>query len=231
MTIVQSRSRIKLSYFIISVVIISLAICYIIRAVYATNLFKPDGYCGDILKHMIRIKSTNQANANTVVEFLFDLLLTKFILKRCILRKSSKKYARYLTEPTDQRNTNFICEICNCTFLHKSYIVEHMKIVHSENSISKQTDGKYAFRCLICKKTFAHKKSLRNHTNQMHNDDQKYFTCNCCNKKFLSEKKYLLHMNGKFCTKKIQCSICARTFKSFYDLEKHFNRCGKEHRL
>lgn len=152
--------------------------------------------------------------------------------KRCVPLQLSKKYSNHLadSDSMEQKHEQFKCDICNCVFLCKSYIVEHMLLVHSRKEVrpkNRQTDKTHGFKCSVCKKLFKRRKGLTFHIRRLHNDSRKSFTCESCNKKFFNERKYLAHRKGLHCGKKIQCTYCSEVFAHNSGLIRHSKRCGK----
>ena len=160
-------------------------------------------------------------------------------LKKHILRK-------HKNTTTDTRK-DFECNLCNKKFAEKGYLINHIRETH-------ENEHNY---CELCSKSFAtpsnlkhhmkslHQKSMiqcnlceiwlkgfstKQHMLRKHNNIEKDFECNFCNKRFI-EKGYLRNHVREMHESKYDlqhCKLCDKSFTAPRYLNQHMKRCSKK---
>ena len=89
------------------------------------------------------------------------------------------------------KGRRYLCEFqggCECTFLQKSLMHQHLKVVHFDD----------LFKCKFCTQTFVYKKSLDTHLNKLHDQKDKQdfkYRCSQCEKATDDLTEFQTHMN------------------------------------
>ena len=120
------------------------------------------------------------------------------------------------------KGRRYPCEFqggCECTFLQKSLMHQHLKAVHFDDP----------FKCEFCTQTFVYKKSLDAHLNKLQDQKDKQdfkYRCSQCEKVTDDLTEFQTHMNRHQNIKPYRCNICNE--KSFYSqsqLTEHLRKC------
>ncbi|XP_050400208.1 uncharacterized protein LOC126817358 isoform X1 [Patella vulgata] len=101
------------------------------------------------------------------------------------------------------------CDQCDKAYHNKESLKEHVQVAHS---------GITPFKCSECEESFASKRVRSIHYSKEHEQKEPRFSCDHCNKKFMSG---LLRLNHKCENHKYDCKICGEIFQSFRGLGSH----------
>lgn len=104
-----------------------------------------------------------------------------------------------------------VCDLCHETFPTFRILKTHKDVKHQGNSI---------YKCSICDKFFKQKIQLTNHLEYAHRSSPK---CRFCDKTIENLKKLREHeyRHVRLQSKKFQCDICSRVFKTHSGLRFH----------
>ncbi|KAI5637226.1 hypothetical protein NE865_10123 [Phthorimaea operculella] len=109
------------------------------------------------------------------------------------------------------------CSVCKKTFTCEMYLRRHMRYMHDQKNVHCSTCDKW-FRPKSYKE---HLKTSSNHAK----GDEKRFTCDQCNMKFLRKSKMLLHITSKHLKLNLfKCVSCPREYGSKSALTRHVQR-------
>nr|XP_054597806.1 zinc finger protein 271 [Nothobranchius furzeri]XP_054597807.1 zinc finger protein 271 [Nothobranchius furzeri] len=101
------------------------------------------------------------------------------------------------------------CEICDKTFMLRSYLYEHRRS-HAEQK---------RFSCELCGKRFSLKRVLKNHM-RIHTGE-KPFACELCGKSFSQKLSLITHTRIHTGEKPFACEHCGRSFSTKGGLTSH----------
>lgn len=133
-------------------------------------------------KHAFECKYCSQV-------FLFEAVCIQHMTKTCYLRKSF--------EDSDSEGKQFQCNICSHTFKQKCGIVEHMKMVHSNDIVAVKK-----YKC------------------SMSNNILRQYPC--CDENFIGDTWNQEHVKTEAC--QFKCRKCKIQFANLYTLLRH---CAK----
>ncbi|ESO99157.1 hypothetical protein LOTGIDRAFT_63027, partial [Lottia gigantea] len=109
---------------------------------------------------------------------------------------------------SDKGKKSFACSKCSKVFYYKKSLMNHLKA---------HKDAEY--RCEFCPSTFTLKRYLNEHKKIIVSQQQKTFTCDFCQKNFISVEEYSTHC--KNCTIRCTCPFCGTTFQAMKVLRRH----------
>eukprot|EP01083_Nonionella_stella_P182915 659504_1 len=92
-------------------------------------------------------------------------------------------------------------------------------------NVKKRSKRKY--KCKKCNGSFYSKDGLSNHIKQMHNEEQKQWTCRYCDMVFSRKKDLKKHKLVHNTQKPYSCYICKKRFKTLSSRNKHKKTCSK----
>lgn len=105
----------------------------------------------------------------------------------------------------------FVCDICNKSYLQKSYLMIHIRDVH---------ELKKHLACKICHKQFVKISHLIKHENLVHSL-KKFYECNACGKKFYAKSDLIVHLDSHSNEKPFECDICLKKYKHKHSMLLH----------
>lgn len=123
------------------------------------------------------------------------------------------------------------CPKCDRLFYYKSYFAFHFKDVHSQDRCEV---------CQYCGKVFKNSRRLNSHI-LIHNEGEKRFKCETCNKEFNYSGDLLRHKRIHENNKPFKCPVedCGKSFVQSYALKLHLDvhnrvkfgcdRCGAQY--
>lgn len=149
-------------------------------------------------------------------------------------------------EPSEDRIHQ--CEVCHKNFKGLSTLIQHQKLIHSENGI-KPKDKK--FKCRICDRKYYYERHLNFHVRK-HREDKRYecprancfenffysdavkwhlvrvhfekapYNCKVCKKKFIHEKPMQNHVRThKTGENSFICTICGKILSEGKNYMRH----------
>ncbi|KAH8858345.1 Zinc finger protein 182 [Schistosoma japonicum] len=117
------------------------------------------------------------------------------------------------------KGEKFACDHCEKKFKTKSYLSEHVKVIH---------EG-LGFQCHYCNKVFTQRHTLIIHEECVHKGIK--ISCNHCNKKFASRWYLKEHITIVHEGNLLKCELCGRSFNSHCALRYHSNIVHKDHKF
>ncbi|XP_063050398.1 oocyte zinc finger protein XlCOF6-like [Engraulis encrasicolus] len=155
--------------------------------------------------------------------------------------KPVKKSAKEVIEEKKRKGVEHKCSLCSKEFPYPSYLIEHFKMVHSDDkpyicsqcpmrfsthSCRKSHESTHSderpFGCPLCGKAFKTKLSLKNH--EMTHSELKPFACTFCNKAFRQKQLLKIHIRRHTGYKPFKCSLCDAAFVKNCELKDHLRR-------
>ncbi|KAH8858344.1 zinc finger protein 66 [Schistosoma japonicum] len=145
------------------------------------------------------------------------------------------------------KGEKFACDHCEKKFKTKSYLSEHVKVIHEgiliqcdecgdgfkstsslKNHINLVHKG-LGFQCHYCNKVFTQRHTLIIHEECVHKGIK--ISCNHCNKKFASRWYLKEHITIVHEGNLLKCELCGRSFNSHCALRYHSNIVHKDHKF
>ncbi|KAJ2941811.1 hypothetical protein O0L34_g10620 [Tuta absoluta] len=119
----------------------------------------------------------------------------------------------------DDLDASFQCSVCNKRYTCKKYLESHMTYMHG-----KQKTGVYCRKCDKWFKPMSYKSHLKTSSNHI-SEDEKRYTCDHCNKKFIhynTMKQHILckHLNIRL----FKCPHCPQEYSAKNGLVYHVQR-------
>lgn len=121
----------------------------------------------------------------------------------------NSKHQMYFHQQT--HSPRYLCKICNKTFIVRGQYAIHMATHTGDRNVP----------CDICGRTFAHKTAVSKHKWQEHNENNKKFKCEQCDKSFVYRGKLDSHMRSHTGEKPFSCDACNSTFSQRSNLNAH----------
>ncbi|CAH8574070.1 unnamed protein product [Heterobilharzia americana] len=150
-------------------------------------------------------------------------------------------------EKSTSKSEKFACDHCEKKFKTKSYLSEHIKVIHEgiliqcdecgdgfkstsslKNHINLVHKG-LGFQCHYCNKVFTQRHTLIIHEECVHKGIK--ISCNHCNKKFASRWYLKEHITIVHEGNLLKCELCGRSFNSHCALRYHSNIVHKDHKF
>jgi len=132
---------------------------------------------------------------------------SKHICERCGVVCSSK-FNLSVHQKIHSKNKQFMCELCNKSFVRSDFLDTHMEVVHKKNKP----------KCDICGKVFSRQDVLKRHQ-KMHSNIT--YDCKFCMKSFSRKDRLLVHKRTHSINNELKCSKCPAAFKRRDVLLKH----------
>mmetsp|Transcript_31314 Transcript_31314/g.76388 ORF Transcript_31314/g.76388 Transcript_31314/m.76388 type:complete len:178 (-) Transcript_31314:101-634(-) len=111
----------------------------------------------------------------------------------------------------------FTCERCNSTFRTRQHLERHFRY-HT---------GERPFSCGYCDKRFSDPSTLKSHLNSRHLK-RKAYTCDACNKRFVTAGNRNLHRRIHMGIRPYKCSICSVTNSDLSNFKRHIKACQRK---
>lgn len=134
----------------------------------------------------------------------------------------------------------FICDICDCRFVLKTTLRNHMtkhsgekpfKCLHCEKTFRLSSDrGRHMaihgererkYACPICARTFFLRKSYRYHVETHNPNRERAFHCEICSGQFFTMSFLRTHMVSHIEERNFHCRKCEQSFKTEKHLKHH----------
>ncbi|WP_330925207.1 C2H2-type zinc finger protein [Candidatus Sororendozoicomonas aggregata] len=115
--------------------------------------------------------------------------------------------------PKPEMNKQFICAICEKTFLRSDYLTAHMRL-HS---------GEKPYKCQTCGKGFAQSGNCRIH--ERTHTGVKPHQCDICGKSFTQSSTLNRHTLIHTAEKHYKCGACGKSYARFHDQKEHSMTC------
>ena len=103
----------------------------------------------------------------------------------------------------------FKCQLCSCSYQHKSYLTSHTRL-HT---------GVNLHMCNFCQKKFINESKLTIHTRT--HTGEKPFECLTCKKRFNTSSDLIVHIRTHTGEKPFECRICNKRFAVSSNRNKH----------
>uniref|UniRef100_A0A1A9W188 C2H2-type domain-containing protein n=1 Tax=Glossina brevipalpis TaxID=37001 RepID=A0A1A9W188_9MUSC len=123
----------------------------------------------------------------------------------------------------------FVCHICDRQFKFPRLLKQHLVKVHSQN-INNKIDNELAdkltgekqpqFQCNYCKCAYNSVGSLAQHMSKKH-PAIKPFKCDKCDKSFVVEEHFKIHINRHNGIKNFKCEHCDKSFSFKFAMKQH----------
>lgn len=120
---------------------------------------------------------------------------------------------------------NHTCSVCGKIYKHQTSLTNHFRREHRSG---RKCDNLRRFICDICNKSFKHKNSLEAHIMYGHLKENKQYSCNICNMKFIKHSAMIRHKSKHSKIKPLPCPRCSKSFSRKYLLMHHVEKCGKQ---
>lgn len=140
------------------------------------------------------------------------------------LKRFPSKYHFLVHLKIAHSDTDHTCSDCGKVFKHQTSLRKHFRQVHCPDD---DTDDTRCFICDICKKSFKYKNSLEAHIMYGHLKENKLYSCNICNKRFIKHSLMLRHRTRHSKSKPLICAYCTKSFSRKYLLMQHMGKCVK----
>lgn len=123
---------------------------------------------------------------------------------------------------------NHTCSVCGKVYKHQTSLTNHFRREHCSGG---KLDNPRRFICDICNKTFKYKNSLEAHIMYNHLKENKQYSCNYCNKKFIKHSAMIRHKTSHTKIRPMPCPHCRKSFSRKYLLMNHMEKCEKPERV
>ena len=137
-------------------------------------------------------------------------------------------HCRLYFKVNEENMYKFLCPICEKGFASNTYLVYHLKscqdgkydfscnqCAYKTNNrryftVHQQIHASVKYECTICQCQLSSEASLRNHRIRLHSNKLKKYTCNLCDRAFITHKELLNHSNTHTDTNDIEekCEHC-----------------------
>ena len=162
------------------------------------------------------------------VTFKYHMAFTKhkkdgacvFLCSYCGKRYTARYYSNFLLHVKYHTNDRqHVCSQCGKAFAEKSKLTTHLRS-HSNERL---------FVCDVCGQAFKTNTILRCHIKYLHTERPKDFSCEICDRRFVSIYNLNTHQNVTHSSvRPFECEICGKSFKTRYALEKNHMPCHQE---
>jgi KRAB domain-containing zinc finger protein len=136
---------------------------------------------------------------------------------------SNDALRQHLKRSANNNNINTICDICEKLFTRDQFQL-HYRQVHMRDE----------YKCQLCAdKLFANACRYRQHVRLNHNQQQRIFKCDQCEKTTNRASELYSHINiirFKCNDRHFVCEICTKTFRSSSNLKDHIEYCHSNNR-
>ncbi|CAF4888855.1 unnamed protein product [Pieris macdunnoughi] len=171
----------------------------------------------DLFQHLIEEhkRVINTGIKNILIPFKFETEQW-----RCCVCVREFGTFKTLLEHMNSHISNYMCELCNSTFITQERLKIHMKFSHELGT----------FKCNFCPKVFSTKLKVYYHERGVHTKKNKIKNCEHCDEQFETlweRQKHQFKEHGIAVPKltKVKCNVCDREFSDQSANNLHFRRC------
>ena len=172
----------------------------------------------DTLKARADMKENTEHEVQEVVQESNEIPeIVDFKCKRCgYINKTIEELRKHME---DMHKSGVACQSCNKSFLFKSDMLKHKRIMHDRPT----------FVCKICDGVFQNSRGLRDHKQKPCRTNKRQTTevsraelkCDHCDYGTNNQGQFIIHMTNHISTNQYKCKTCGEQFKEKCNLINH----------